>query len=621
MTKYSKYPKLIIFLIATFLIYSCNDFLDIAEEDEMSFDKIWLKRNTIEQYLNNTWGYMPNPSEIQYASPYFAATDEASISFPRDWTYITFGTWNPSNIPYNNFAKYYQGIREANVFMQNIVNVNVIDVSDEEKITWYTEARFARAYYYYLLIQMYGPVILVGDEPVDFNKEKSELYAQRNTMDECVNYVISEMEACAVTLPSSWPTFYYGKPTKGACYAVISSISLHAARPLFNGNSMYKDMKNPDGSLLFPNIEIMNSAKWERAATAAKRIIDMDIYDLHKVYNADESLNPVKSYQGIMLDLWNDEIIFGRYLSGMTIRRLTNPRVTAGSGAWGAYAPTQQQVDAYAMSNGIYPITGYNSDGSPIIDDASGYVETGFVNFAHPLDQPAGYTKSKLTYNMYVNREPRFYASILWSGCDLPYLQSNKVVNFAFNGNSGPGQSPNSPNTGYLVRKYTDPSLNNNAQQWGELSFPIFRYAEILLNYIEALNEYDPTNSDIQKYINVIRERAGVPSIESVYPEAVNNQSLMRELIRRERRIELAFEAKRYHDTRTWMIAKEVDSGPMWGMNVSPDAPSSNLHVTPDEFWERTIFEHRVFDDNFYLFPFSQTELNMNHDLIQNYGW
>ncbi|HMR19470.1 MAG TPA: RagB/SusD family nutrient uptake outer membrane protein, partial [Sphingobacterium sp.] len=271
-------------------------------------------------------------------------------------------------------------------------------------------------------------------------------------------------------------------------------------------------------------------------------------------------------------------------------------------------------------SNGRYPVTGYNSAGEPIIDRASGYSEQGFTTFTHPLDQPVtGAARQKRTFNMYVNREPRFYASVMYSGADWIYMNSNVTVNFAFNGNSGPGLSHNYSMTGYSVRKYCDPSLNTAGNQWGTLTFPLARLGEIYLNYVEALNEYDAGNPDILYYLNQIRRRAGVPNIEDVYPDAVGNQQEMRELIRRERRVELAFENQRYFDTRTWTISPQVDRGPMQGMNIMEQ--SANLHTTPDNFYQRTVFETRVFENKHYLFPYSQAELDRNKQITQNYGW
>lgn len=602
-------------ILLSTLFYSCDSYLDKEEELPMSFEKIWENRTYIVQSLSNVWGYMNDPTDMARSHPFIAASDEASATYNNEYRSINFGTWNPTNVPYSKWDQYYSGIREATIFMQYAPNAPAPNLTPIEREQWPVEARFARAYYYHQLIQMYGPVILLYDEVLDFNQPIADLQRPRNTMDECVQWVVDELNECAKVLPEAQPTQYYGKPTKGACKAIISELLLFYARPLFNGNKLYADLANPDGTLIFSGIATVDNNRWKKAANAAKEIVDMNLYKLYKV-ESNGTIDPLKSYQGVFLNLWNDEIIWGRYQGGWGARVRTTPRA-AGGVAYGGVGPTQQQVDAYAMQSGRYPITGYSTDGTPQIDPASGYKEGEFFNFEHPIDK--GGIKS--TNTMYKDREPRFYASVLWSGCKVPYTGSSTIVNFGFNGNSGGGVSHDYPKPGYLTRKWTDPSLNTSGGQWGNLTWPIYRYAETLLNYVEALNEYDPSHADILLYLNMIRKRAGIPDIEVVYPDAVGDQVKMRELIRRERRVELAFENKRFFDTRTWMIAEEVDGGPMWGMNTSSSAPSVNAAQTPATFWQRTVFETRVFEKKHYLYPFGQSELDRNKLITQNYGW
>ena len=160
---------------------------------------------------------------------------------------------------------------------------------------------------------------------------------------------------------------------------------------------------------------------------------------------------------------------------------------------------------------------------------------------------------------MYQNREPRFYINVLWSGCVWHSGNVNKgVVQLYTGGNSGyAATQQNYPATGYLAGKFIDHTKDTSTagdststDVWDFIDWPIIRYAEILLNYVEALNEYDPGNPDILTYLNMVRKRAGVPDIEKVYPEAVGNQTQMRELIRRERMVELCYENHRYFDIR-----------------------------------------------------------------------
>lgn len=389
------------------LAVSCDDYLDKQEDEAMTFDKIWTKRATTLQYFYNVWGFMPTESNWVDENPWIGASDEATCTYNRDYRYMNNGSWGPSTVPYNRYMHYYQAIREANIFMQNIDRCSAKDVNETEKKLWKVQARFARAYYNWLLMRMYGPIILVKDELVDFNQSMGALQRPRNTWEECVEYVCGELAECAKELPAS-PTTNddYGMPTKGVCYAVIGRLKLYAARPLFNGNELYKNVKNPDGTNLFP--VAYDKELWKEAADANYEVIKLGQYELY------DTGDPVESYRGVGLVEWNSEIIFARWEGGYYNRVHVTPRVVGGT-SYGGIAPTQQLVDAYAMSNGRYPITGYNADGTPVVDAASGYIETGtsaFVNPVHGYDVPNGSNR-----NMFKTGNPVFMQ--LYSGVPI----------------------------------------------------------------------------------------------------------------------------------------------------------------------------------------------------------
>lgn len=264
------------------------------------------------------------------------------------------------------------------------------------------------------------------------------------------------------------------------------------------------------------------------------------------------------------------------------------------------------------MKSGRYPISGYTNEGKDPIIVENSYSEGKFQTITNPADG----TSYANTNTMYKDREPRFYVSICWSGEKWKAGSTTIDVQFYNKGNSGPGDSHNYSKTGYLISKMTDHSLNHKNNEFGRFSWPICRLGEIYLNYAEALNEYDPGNEDILKYINLIRQRAGVPNLEEVYPEEVKDPDKMRQLIRRERQIELAFEGYRFFDTRTWRIAEETENGPVYGMNVM-----ATDHTPTGKFWQRTVVETRVFSKKHYLFPIAQEELDRNKAITQNYLW
>lgn len=626
-----KYFTMGCFAAGTLLCTSCEDFLDRQEDENLTFDEIWLSRNYVRQYWLNCMSFLPNfdGSYIGDSDPYLGASDECTITYDRAYRYINFGTWNASTVPYYKMDSYYQGIRECNIFMQNVYNCTDPDVTKAELDKWYWQARFARAYYYFLMMCDYGPVFLVGDELLDFTASTEELYRPRNTWEQCVDYVVSEMTECdkADAVQLQYGETEYGLATKGTCRAVISRLLLYSARDLFNGNTLYRDLRNPEtpdfpeqsGQNLFPQTYEAN--KWLKAADAAKAVMDLD-YSLYRAGND----NPYEDYYGITNVTWNSELIWtnrynNRYYWGINT-------VPAGVSGYGGVGPTQQQVDAYAMKTGIYPITGYESDGTPIADPASGYnvaAELELSTWNYPSSGWSLIGNYDVTApNMYKDREPRFYVTVFFGGNYwLAGSSSYGPISFASGGNGN--QSHDYPKSGYLVNRFYDHTLNSTQGNWGNITFPVFRLGEIYLNFIESVLECknrgvalpDDYYDEAMRVWADLRDRAGLDPITDVYPNASTAQLI--DLCRKERRVELAFERHRYFDTRTWMIAPETDGGPMYGMNTNATAGGSTN--TPEEFWQRTVFETRVFNNNHYLYPFSQRELDRNRLLVQNYGW
>lgn len=619
--------QIICLLVGTSFFVSCDDFLDRQEDEKLTFDKIWETRNNTRSYWLNSMSFLPNDADDFNYSPWLGASDEGSVTYDRDTRWINFGSWNASSVPYYKMDFYYKGIRECNIFMQNVDRCSDPIVTKEELAQWKVQSRFARAYYYFMMMRIYGPVFLLGDELLDFTASTEDLYRPRNTWDECVNYVVSEMEACIndPAMAENYSDAEKGLATKGACQALIARLKLYSARDLFNGNKLYSSVINPvtdkfpelSGVHLFP--QEYDANKWLEAAKAAKALIDNPLY---KLYRAGDGSDPYANYYGITQEHWNSELIWstgykGRYTMGVH----TVPTGISGT-ANGGVGPTQQQVDAYAMSNGRYPISGYSGT-NPVIDTQSGYSEDEFEKTTWEYPAWGGAAAYDLNApNMYKDREPRFYVSVFFGGNKWHHGSGMTLISFAKGGNGN--KSHDYPKSGYLINRFYDHTLNSASGQWGNIVFPTFRLAEMYLNFIESVLECKKRNAALPSGYETqamelwadLRDRAGLASITDVYPNATTEELI--ELCRRERRIELAFENHRYFDTRTWMISKEVDGGPIYGMNTQ--FPGSG-DETPDGFWERVAFETRVFEDNHYLYPFSQRELDRNKLLTQNYGW
>ncbi len=623
------------FAASTLTFTSCEDFLDRQEDEKLTFEKVWENRNTTKQYWLNAMSFLPNfnGGYIGDNEPYLGASDECTIAYDRQYRYINFGSWNASTVPYYVMDKYYKGIRECNILMQNVYTCSDPLVTQRDLDLYYWQARFARAYYYFLMMCDYGPVFLLGDELLDFSASTESLYRPRNTWEQCVDYVVSEMTECANSnaIQSSYEELEYGLATKGTCQAVISRLLLYSARDLFNGNTLYRNVKNPTTSE-FPDLsdaelfpQQYDASKWLKAAEAAKVLLDNSQYKLYRAGNG----NPYEDYVGITNVNWNSELIWtDRYNNRFSWGVGTVPTGVAGT-AYGAVGPTQQQVDAYAMNNGRYPITGYDANGNPIVDNQSGYdaaTEMQLSTWNYPATGWSKFDSYDIEApNMYKDREPRFYVTVFFSGNYWLHDKQSTMISFAKGANGN--KSHDYPKSGYLLNRFYDHRLNSASGNWGNITFPVFRLGEMYLNFIESVLEckkhgislpagYEQLAMD--KWAD-LRDRAGLAPITEVYPNATTEELI--ELCRKERRVELAFERHRYYDTRTWMIATETDGGPMYGMNTECPIGDNAANVTPADFWKRTVFETRVFKDNHYLYPFSQRELDRNRMLTQNYGW
>jgi hypothetical protein len=419
-----------------------------------------------------------------------------------------------------------------------------------------------------------------------------------------------------------------------------------AASPQWNGNSDYATFTNRDGSPLTDTE--YKEAKWEAAADAAKAVIsaaeENPAYGVMLYRNNEQgngtTFNPYISVRDVQLVKWNCETLWARAGNDAGAwEKHCVPR----PGGWSGMGPTQRQVDAFYMTDG------------KTIDDSALYTETGFAATAHPSWTDDNVDKMQSgevwghrigEHNMYANREARFYAAILYNG--RPIMQiSNKADRNRFSsainadgwgraelystGMSNFISDENHSTTGYLITKKVSPKSNVTgvSETYDEWRPHVFiRLAKIYLNYIEALNEYDPTNPDIKKYWDMIRDRAGLPSIFVSYPGLAGDKEAQRDLIIRERQIELCFENDRYFTTRRRLLADKTDTshpetrrmfgegGAMYGMNVLAGTGFADA-----AFFQRTKFEDRVFNEEFYLFPIPQSEIDKNPDMVQNPGW
>jgi len=619
-TKYKNALKYIVFTGTILISSSCNkEFLDQVPDDRLDLNEIFNRKDLSENWLAATYNFIRDETHRTNNTPWDVISDDSDVSQRNNPFRVNLGNWNASSNYWNFWDHYYKGIRTATTYMNNIeTNKQILEEREGPAFIKRrkAEARFLRAFYYAEILKQYGPFIIIGDTEIspDLPLNDPLMQLPRSSYDECVDYIINELDIAENDLDID---HYYGdqvlesdmgRASKALCRAIRSRVLLYAASPLVNGNTDYVDFKNKDGKNLINTSYDVN--KWTKAADAAKRLIDYaessGKLGLYKKFKPDNSIDAFLSYRDIFLDVWNVEWIMGRNSNDLaSYQRSSTPRLAAGYASMG---PTQQLVDAYRMANGEVPITGYQANGTPVINTASEYSETGFSNY-----QAINSTRSKNIFNMYKDREPRFYATITYSGSDWINVSSTlgiREIQLYYTGESGKAGSHDYTETGYLFRKNIAPTYHPSVTT-ANRAHVMMRYAEILLNYVEALNESSPGHADILKYLNQIRERGGIPTLSGPF-----SQIEMRQLIRAERRVELAGEHLRYFDTRRWKIAEQTDSGPFYGMNVE-----GGISNTDPNFFKRTRFETRVFRKSFYLFPIPQTEIQRNTNLVQNPGW
>ncbi len=599
---------------------ACN-WLDQVPEDELTLEMVFNDKTRTEDWLAGVYAGIADPywDHMKFAG-YDAMSDDCTL--PSAWTTFGWnilnmaaGNWSPaSEWQMNYWTELPKYIRSAYIFIDNVKPLPNAGVPASEVELMKNEARFMIAYYYWLLLETYGPIpfkpgLVSADASYD------ELMLEQTPFDEIVDWIDEELTETAKNLPA----FYinnnkFGRATSVMCHAVRARMLLFAASPLVNGNPDYAQYRNRSGENLFSTE--YDPKKWERAAKACKDLIDLaeaNGYALYTEKGSDGNIDPFLSYQNMMFTRWSDgnkEILFPRP-GGCDLWDYEKHAQPRGSGGNGALGVSQSLVDAFFMKNGL-----------SIDDPMSGYSETGFStssdirntswNLGSPTDTPGEITTAG-TYNMYCNREPRFYVCVLYN--DAWYRQSSRRTEFHNHSMDGGGYD--SPQAGYLIRKKVSPDVHVMNNTYVYRPGILYRLGEVYLNYVEALNEYDPGNSDILLYLNRIRERAGLPqynSAENGISVNASDKDLMRDLIKKERRVELCIEGIRYNDLRRWKEAEILLNGQVEGMNVSA--------TTKSEYFKRTTLDiARSYRKAFYFQPVPATEMDKNPNLVQNPYW
>jgi hypothetical protein len=535
-------------------------------------------------FLNNIYsqiGFATDPKRFTDNFSFWAglesACDEAegpNAATSNGFTMFATGTVTPSIVPTDAWATPYSEIRACNQFLAHL---SIIPFNTALKQQTEGEARFLRAWYYFILLEHYGGVPIVGDTV--FNAT-SFVYEKRNSFASCVNYIVSECNTAYNLLPFTQTGANYGRVSGGACMGLISRVLLYAASPLFQ-NGGFGAGTPLDSIVAYPDND---PNRWVLAANAAQALIIKRVYSLYV-----DSANPAELGYGFMqlfLTRDNNEYILahmmdpGNVNQGRYLEQIWD--VPTGGGSAGPHV-YQDLVDAFPMANGL-----------AITDPNSGY----------DPGQP------------YQNRDPRLNYTIIHDSTIRPGppLLTYSPVALYLNANVNPPKAASENSvyqgtpTGLYINKMLDTAVYWDLISSSNRCLPLIRYAEILLNYAEAENEAVGPTTNVFDAVQAVRQRAGLRPY--TLPSGLD-QAEMRLEIQNERRIEFAFEGLRYFDVRRWMIADTTEDQMMHGMQV---ARSTAAGTTYTEF---NVRQH-AFTNAMYLWPIPLSEIGKSKLLVQN---
>lgn len=654
MKKYKSIVSVILLSLSMGLTTSCNDFLDKEPDDQLTMEMVFTDKLRTEDWLAGVYSSVPSPMWGYFKQHGYNIMGD-DITIPQDWSpygwakvygYTT-GNWSPiTEQTYEKDSPYHwvdlpKRIRSGLIFLEQVKVIPQIDLTETYVNQMKYEVRFLIAYYYSLMIELYGSIPFTPGVIYPVDAPESELMTPQVPYNTIVEWIDNELLEVSKHLPAVYPNNSdWGRATSIMALAIRAKTLLYAASPLFNGNPDLKDWKNSEGEYLFD--AEAKPEKWAKAAKAHQDLIkaaEAADYGLYYEYNSDGSIDPFMSYYNMSLKRFserNREIVFGRSEpkdnngTGVDwpLWRWQEHHLPKGIGGNAAMGTTQELVDAFYMKNGEVPILGYNENGSPIINPISEYVEKGFsaetefratqwpgggpANLANKETGMSPVTEAG-TYNMYCNREPRFYVSVIYNGAWLGV--DNRQVEF-LQGGRDTDMTFDSPQNGYNVRKAVSLDVFPREGKRNYQPAILYRMADAYLGYAEALNEsLGSPDDDVYKYVNLIRERAGIPALK----EGLNKEE-MRAAIQQERRVEFNCEGIRFHDLRRWKLADKYLGGKLYGMNHDGSEKSDDVN-NPKAFYKRTFYKSRTFNKRMYLWPVPQIQMDINSKLRQAPGY
>ena len=556
--------KLFCILSAALLAASCS-FLDFDESSsDYSREDMYKNYSNIQRMLTNIYGYMPNKdiADVSSALRDCGSDDAEYADLDASVQRFTNGNWSALQTVDTKWDLY-KGIRSVNEFLESMQTVDISMYQYDTKYQMWLEhlkyypfeARVLRAYYFFELARRYGDIAM----PLGMLTAEEANAIEKTPFDQVISFIESECTECAANLPTTYVGMLdneIGRVTKGFALAVKAKALLYAASPLHN----------PSG----------DRSKWLRAAEAAKAIIDLDQYRLDPAEKANNYASP----EVIMAIFRSESSSFERYNFPV---RFTEGQRTSIAGSY----PTQNLVDAFQTLGG-YDIT----------LGASGWVT---ADPAFDLTKP------------YEGRDPRFVRAVLANGMAF---KGSTIETYVGGRDYSATRSDLGTPTGYYLRRYIQEatSFAPEASASYKHQWIVYRYAEALLSYAEAANEYfqSPSQTDgtltlsALEAINQVRANAGMPDVQATTADA------FREAVRREWRVEFAFEDHRFWDVRRWDIG-QATQGQVDGVEIHREGANYT--------YSRKVVRNRTWAQRQNLYPIPQAEVFANPNLTQNTGW
>ncbi|MDR3244924.1 MAG: RagB/SusD family nutrient uptake outer membrane protein [Prevotellaceae bacterium] len=658
---------------------SCRQYLDIVPDGTVTLEDYFSRKEMAWNTLTKVYSFLP---EDPYTHQSTWLLGDEWIGRPlEEYTpgrYLglqvmggrmqgivnpLLGTWRSKSDDGNSYGGklLYSGIRNANIFIEYIDQVE--DMSEADKKEWKAQVKFLKAYFHFLLLRQYGPII-IADEPVSLDALAEDLFQARSKVDDCFDFILRLMNEAIPDLKARADLDDLGQVDRAVAMAIKARVAIYRASPFWNGNrEYYSNFLDHDGQPFFPLTE--KPEKWQDALTAVNEAIkfcednDVELYDLYNSektpYSYDREdfaankakMTALYNLRLSVTDPWNKELIWGKtydynlgspnaydfngddilLATASQIRLPSTPDYGSNAGGIGAentHGAAQSLAASYKMVERYY-----TKNGLPIDEDQTFDLDGKHEIVRTPKSEELGEWRGILQPDMeivklYLDREPRFYANL---GITGSYWRSfsYRIKTTMYAGGDG-GYMDSRP-TDYLCTGIGSQKLVHPESKAGavvrivRVPYPIIRMADLYLMQAEALNESLPQpDQTVWNAINKVRSRAGIPNVETAWSSDAartknkhTNKEGMREIILQERSIELAFEGLRFWDMHRYKKAIAEFSAPVMGWNYAGR--------NADDFFVMQSLQSRrfLFRDN--LWPISEKEINKNANLIQNPGW